>query len=207
MSWATNAYAAIRKIVLLEDRMENLTHQVDDLATSFTGLDRRLQATLNTARHAGQLRLSPAARQAWADTYQQLAQPQPGIAGAISARAEAHTIRIALIYALLDTNRQIQPAHLTAALALWDYAARSAAWAINHTSGDPLAEHIHAALARSPDGLTRTQLRDLLHRNHPAERIEQALHALASTGRATQHRTRTTGRPAEIWTAAPTPAS
>ena len=42
MSWATNAYAAIRKIVLLEDRMENLTHQVDDLATSFTDLDRRL---------------------------------------------------------------------------------------------------------------------------------------------------------------------
>jgi hypothetical protein len=33
-------------------------------------------------------------------------------------RAEAHTIRLALIYALLDTARQIQPAHLTAALAL-----------------------------------------------------------------------------------------
>ena len=42
MSWATDAYAAIRKIVLLEDRMENLAKQVDSLATSFGELDRRL---------------------------------------------------------------------------------------------------------------------------------------------------------------------
>ena len=42
MSWAANAYAAIRKIVLLEDRMETLAEQVDDLANSFGDLDRRL---------------------------------------------------------------------------------------------------------------------------------------------------------------------
>jgi len=42
MSWAASAYAAIRKIVLLEDRMENLTTQVDSLATAFSDLDRRL---------------------------------------------------------------------------------------------------------------------------------------------------------------------
>jgi hypothetical protein len=42
MSWAASAYAAIRKIVLLEDRMENLTTQVDNLATAFADLDRRL---------------------------------------------------------------------------------------------------------------------------------------------------------------------
>ena len=42
MSWATDAYAAIRKIVLLEDRMEALAARVDMLATSFGELDRRL---------------------------------------------------------------------------------------------------------------------------------------------------------------------
>jgi hypothetical protein len=42
MSWAASAYAAIRKIVLLENRMENLTTQVDNLATAFANLDRRL---------------------------------------------------------------------------------------------------------------------------------------------------------------------
>jgi predicted RNase H-like nuclease (RuvC/YqgF family) len=42
MNWAASAYAAIRKIILLEERMENLTAQVDGLATTFTELDRRL---------------------------------------------------------------------------------------------------------------------------------------------------------------------
>jgi hypothetical protein len=168
-----------------------------------TGLDRRLASTLSTAYHAGQLRLSPAARHTWADTYQQLAQPQPGIAGAIAARAEAHTIRLALIYALLDNDRQIQPMHLNAALALWNYAQRSATWALERTTSNPLAHHIHAALTHAhPDGLTRTQLRDLLHRNPTTTQLDQALAALANDGKITSQRVLTAGRPAELWTAA-----
>jgi hypothetical protein len=42
MSWAASAYAAIRKMVLLEDRMESLSTQVVGLATTFSELDRRL---------------------------------------------------------------------------------------------------------------------------------------------------------------------
>ena len=166
-----------------------------------TGLDHRLATTLNSARRAGQIRLSPHARRAWTDAYQQLAQPQPGIAGAISARAEAHTIRLALIYALLDTARQIQPAHLNAALALWDYALRSATWALERTTGDPLAHQIHSALNHAPDGLTRTQLRDLLHRNPTTTQLDRALAALAHDGKITSSRVLTNGRPAELWTA------
>ncbi len=171
-----------------------------------TGLDPRLQATLQSARRSGQIRLSTPARHAWADAYQKLAEPQPGIAGAISARAEAHTMRLALIYALLDNTRQIQPAHLTAALALWDYALRSAVWALERTTSDPLAHQIHAALRHAlPGGLTRTQLRDLLHRNPTTQQLDRALAALAHDGKITSQRILTAGRPAELWTAAPTP--
>jgi hypothetical protein len=42
MSWANDAYAAIRKIVLIEDRMDALTAQVKQLAESYQDLDRRL---------------------------------------------------------------------------------------------------------------------------------------------------------------------
>ncbi|MGH2842298.1 MAG: DUF3987 domain-containing protein, partial [Solirubrobacteraceae bacterium] len=99
-----------------------------------TGLDRRLHATLTAAKRAGQIRLSAPARHAWTDAYQRLAQPQPGIAGAISARAEAHTIRLALIYTLLDGEHQIRAEHLHAALALWDYTSRSARWALGQAT-------------------------------------------------------------------------
>jgi hypothetical protein len=42
VSWARDAVAAIRKIVLIEDRMETLTGQVKDLAQAYTDIDRRL---------------------------------------------------------------------------------------------------------------------------------------------------------------------
>ena len=41
----------------------------------------------------------------------------------------------------------MKPDHLQAALALWDYATRSASWALQDATGDPLAEQIHAALS------------------------------------------------------------
>jgi hypothetical protein len=167
-----------------------------------TGLDHRLAKALQAARRTGQLRLSSRARHAWADAYQQLAEPQPGIAGAISARAEAHTIRLALIYTLLDTARQNQPEHLNAALALWDYTLRSATWALERTTANPLAHQIHAALTHAlPDGLTRTQLRHLTHRNLTTAQLDQALAALAHDSKITSSRVLTTGRPAERWTA------
>jgi hypothetical protein len=42
LSWARDAVSAIRKIVLIEDRMEALTVQVKHLADGYTDLDRRL---------------------------------------------------------------------------------------------------------------------------------------------------------------------
>ena len=168
-----------------------------------TGLDRLLAGTLQHARQAGELRLDKHARALWWDAYTRLAESQDdGIAGAICARAEAHTIRLALLYALADGARQINHEHLQAALALWDYAARSAAWALQGATGDPLAEQIHAALTSNPDGLTRTQLRDLFHRNKPAAHLDRALNTLAHTGRVTRKRILTAGRPAELWTTA-----
>ncbi len=166
-----------------------------------SGLDRLLTETLKHARTTGQVRLDPQARQAWIDVYPKLTTPAPGLAGALTARAEAHTIRLALIYALLDGQPDIQPQHLDAALALGDYTTRSARWALGQATGDQLAEQIHAALTHHPDGLTRTQLRDLFQRHQPAHRIEQALNALAHTSRANQTTITTTGRPAELWTA------
>jgi negative regulator of replication initiation len=42
VSWARDAVAAIRKIVLIEERMEILTAQVKQLAEGYTDVDRRL---------------------------------------------------------------------------------------------------------------------------------------------------------------------
>ena len=167
-----------------------------------TGLDRLLAAALKQARTAGQIRLDPDARELWHHAYRHLAaEPADPIVAQITARAEAHVIRLALIYALLDAQRQITTAHLTAALALHSYAARSATWALKGTTGQPLAEQIHAALAQHPSGLTRSQLSQTLNHNQPASEIDNALHALHGAGRVTATQIPTGGRPAQLWTA------
>lgn len=106
-----------------------------------------------------------------------------------------------MLYALVDGDAVISTAHLRAGLALWDYAARSVAWATRSASADPVAEQIHTALAASPDGLTRTELRDLFAHNLPGARIDAALAALGGTGRAQRRWLTTAGRPAEVWAA------
>jgi len=56
VSWAGEVYAAIRKIILLEHRVENLTAQVKVLANSYAELDRRvicLEAKFALIEHVG----------------------------------------------------------------------------------------------------------------------------------------------------------
>ena len=173
-----------------------------------TGLTGVLDGAIRYARTAGRVHLHEQARELWHHAYHQLATREPaGIAGALCARAEAHTIRLALLYALADGERQIKPEHLAAALALWDYAERSATWALDGATGDPLAEQIHAQLLNHPGGLTRSQISDALQHNQPAHAIQCALDALTLAGRATRTRRPTAGRPAELWSATPEPVA
>ncbi len=167
-----------------------------------TGLAERLARHLAAARHASQINLDERSRGLWADIYARLAaEPAEGLAGSLAARAEAHVLRLSMLYALTDGQATIRSAHLSSGLALFDYTARSLTWATASTAADPVAEQIAAALDSSADGLTRTQLRDLFGRNQPASRIEAALAALAGSQRASRHQAPTAGRPAEIWTA------
>ncbi len=190
---------ACRRVRLLPEGGER-----DPLAGS--GLERRLAAAIAAASGAGRVRLGPRARELWHEAYERLATPVPGISGALDARAEAHAIRLALIYALVDGAGEIAATHLESALALREYSSRSASWAFDESAGDPLAAEIWIAIRHAaPDGLTRTQIRDLCHRNQSGARIDGALAALRSAGRITRGRVITGGRPAELWSAAASP--
>ena len=193
----------LNRILIIACRRQRLLPeggQHDPLAA--TGLPRLLAATITHAQTTGEVRLDPDARELWHHAYRRLAEQQPdGIVAQITARAEAHTIRLALIYALADGQQQISLPHLTAALALHDDATRSAAWALTGATGQPLAEQIHTALQQSPAGLTRSQISDTLKHNQPAGQIDSALRALKAAGRATVTQIATGGRPAQLWTA------
>jgi hypothetical protein len=126
--------------------------------------------------------------------------------GAVCGRAEAHVVRLALLYALLDRQNAIGATHLRAALALWDYAARSAAFIFGESLGDPIADEIKRAISEHPSGLTRSQIRDLFARNRPKAQIDRALRLLVGAGAVNRHLLGGPGRPTEVWSVQPTPA-
>jgi len=192
----------LNRILIVACRRQRLLPEgghPDPLAA--TSLARLLAQALARAQTAGHVRLDEEARELWHHAYHQLAQPQSGVLGQITARSEAHVIRLALLSALADGKQNIGPPHLHAALALHDYAARSADWALTGATGQPLAEQIHAALQASPAGLTRSQISDTLNHNQPAGQLDHALRALQAAGRATVTQIATGGRPAQLWTA------
>jgi hypothetical protein len=148
------------------------------------------------------------ARERWIEIYQQLSSVRPGLAGAATARAEAHTVRLALIYALLDLSERICLEHLEAALALWRYSAASAHWIFGDALGDPTADELWSAAKERPTGLTRTEVSELFSRNKKRREIERALGVLEDAGRLRREtRQAERGRSAEIWIPVLAPAA
>jgi hypothetical protein len=117
----------------------------------------------------------------WDELYAtKLSVDRPGILGAITARSEPQTARLAMVYALLDGSAYVRCRHLKAALALWDYCAASAYYIFGDVTGDPLANAILIALRKAGTaGVSRTDIRDLFGRNLDKYKIEAALEGLA----------------------------
>ena len=161
------------------------------------------EATLAALRFASlprQLTFDPDARERWIEVYGPLSRGEEGLLGAATRRAEAHVVRLAAIYATLDTSEQIRLAHLEAALAVWRYSLDSARWIFGDTLGDPTADEIWALAKDRPQGVTRSEVRDLFSRNKKAREIDRALTVLEEAGRLTRtSHSDGRGRPAEIW--------
>ena len=106
-----------------------------------------------------------------------------------------------MIYALLDCSSKVEVQHLNAALALWDYCERSAAWVFEMGTGNKNADKILAALkAAGQKGLTKWEITaNVFNRNATKHEIDEALRLLHHLKLATRKLEKTGGRPAERW--------
>jgi len=164
----------------------------------------RLREAVSYARGLGERRIEMAegARHLWRSVYEGLSEGQLGLLGAVTSRAEAQAVRLAMLYALLDRSETIQREHLAAALAVWDYALRSARHIFGAALGDPLADELLRLLRQAGEGgMTRSEIRDALGRHGRGLEIGRALALLRARGLANQSERATEGRPAEVWRA------
>jgi hypothetical protein len=167
--------------------------------TELNPLITRLHEAFIFARGVGEMQRDAEARTLWHQVYADLSAGQPGLFGAVTSRAEAQTMRLACLYALLDCKAVVGRVHLEAALALWHYCEASARYIFGSATGDRIADELLLALQESGiGGLTRTQIRDLFNRRRGGA-IDAALAVLSETGRARFETEQTGGRPVTRW--------
>ena len=169
-------------------------------SVNFKTILKQLKKAVTFARTAGRITWSEDARKRWHSIYPELSEGKPGLFGSIVARAEAQVVRLATIYALLDCSDEIHKEHLEAALALWKYCEDSARYIFGDALGDAVADEILDQLrARSPEGMTRTEIRNHFKKHKKGEEISRCLKLLESMGLARCETKITPGRPAETW--------
>lgn len=187
-------YLCVRRSNILPDG-GNLA---DDALVPFA---ERLTQVVTAVRTIERVTMDDDAKAIWHAVYPDLSAGLPGLVGATTSRAEAQVIRLALLYALLDESRVIQPAHLRAALAVWEYVEVSARYIFGSAVGDPVADDILRSLRANPDGLSRTNISELFKRHKNRETIGLALDSLAQKKLAKSEQRKTEGRPVEVWRA------
>jgi hypothetical protein len=164
-------------------------------------LAKALAKAVERARTVAEVKWTPAAGRVWEAGYDALTKDRPGVLGAMTSRAEAHTKRLAMIYAMLDSSSQMREDHLDAALELWRYCERSACMLFGMTIGNKTAERILAGLCEKPDGMTQTTIsRELFQGHKSGTEIARALGLLLRFGLVEYSLIQTAGRAAKSWT-------
>src|SRR5215217_6935702 len=160
----------------------------------------RLRSVLEFGRRPVEIGWSEPAKEMWRAVYGTLSEERAGLLAAVTGRAEAQTMRLAALYAVMGRSSLIQVQHLEAALALWQYAEESARYIFGDATGDPEADQILDALrVAGKSGMSRTEIRGLFGRNKKADRISRALALLLKSGRVRREQKETGGRPSERW--------
>jgi len=182
-------FACVRRSKMLPSGGQLEPHVVE-------GLGLRLRAAAYAARKRSVLRRTDAAEALWRELYGSF-RDHPGLLGAVTARPEAHTLRLSVTYALLDQSSVIDVVHLRAADAVWRFCEDSALRIFGDATGDPVVDRLLDRL-RLVESMTRNEVRDLFGRHESAERLDGVIRDLEASGQVLVRQEPTAGRPRTV---------
>lgn len=161
---------------------------------------------LKFGQKCGEITFSIEGSHYWTSLYEDLSEEKEGIIDALTGRSEAHILRLACLYCLLDKTNKIEPSHLNAAKRLWAYSEESL---LKIFSGSEKTNVDHnkckkilgLLLYNFPNGTSKTQIRDLFNRNLSGEKTDQLLRFLDNKMEIIHMTlsTHTGGKPTELW--------
>jgi len=164
-----------------------------------TDLKNRLQRAIELARDNERLNLSAEAVSYWDEIYDDLSADRIGIVGDITSRNEPYTLRLALIYALLDESPCIEPEHIESALAVIKYSELT----VDYLYGgvDPELEDLKFFIKSNGGSATQTQISyEFYKRNKNAAELREIRERGVAEGAIyVQTNNATGGAPSHIW--------
>ena len=196
---------ANRFLWFLVERSKSLPFGGEWHTANLQPITRALVAALEYGRSDMRMTWAEDAKPLWREAYDLLTEDRAGMFGAVTARAEAQALRLAMIYALADLSKEIRLKHVESALAVWQYSEESARLVFGDLLGDPDADKLLTALRDSEDGsMTRNEVRELFGRNKGAEEIDRIRAMLLKERRirVTRSREGDNKKPTERWYAA-----
>jgi hypothetical protein len=197
---AANGYAN-RFLFALVKRRRLLPFGSEISETEVETLRTRITQTVKFAKHVGQMQFTADARRSWAKEYERLETSRVGYLAKITQRASPYVLRLSCIYALLGQSSCIETRHLESALAVWQYAEDSARYIFGEKLGNETAERILNAIRNTPEGISRTAIRNIFDRHITKPQLDSALQFLLENELARCERESTNGKPKEIWIA------
>lgn len=159
-------------------------HEVD-----LSELVLRIKAAIEFGKSVGEVKRDSEAEMFWHQIYEPLSTGVGGLIGAVTSRAEAQTMRLACIYALLDQSDRIKVIHLKAALNLWNYCFKSARFifgnetVLENPNANKLLGVLRILKEEGKEGMTRTQVsRDVFKGNISKAELDLIFKELHSNG-------------------------
>lgn len=146
----------------------------------------KLHAAVDAAKGIGEIKRDAEAEALWAIEYTRL---NTGLSStmmdALLARAEAHIVRLSLLYALLDCSKVVRKEHLKAAIAVWDFVEASVRY-VFQGSPDPESGKILRYLEDHSPATSSEIRRFVFGDNKSAEWAAEKMHILLEVGKVRQ---------------------
>ena len=182
-------------------RVQLLPHGGAPSAELVEKLGQKTLQAIEAARPIKRVTMTPEAAGFWEEIYPVLSKDQPGLLGAITARAEAQTIRLALVYALLDSAPQITQEHLEAAQAVWTFCDDSARYVFGDLVGEAFTDEVLRVLrSAGTNGMSRFELYQVFMGHRSKDNIGKALIRLLLAGKVRRvQRQASRGFAGEMW--------
>lgn len=149
--------------------------------------------------HRGAFEFSQNAAELWEEKYLQITDLDEGIMSQILSRGATHTIRLSLIYAVLDCSEKIRQRHLERALAVWLYATDSARYVFGELDESKYSRKILSALKDEPGGLTSTQIHRVFGNHVDNKLMRNELGILMESGLVHSVKQKTKGAPKKVY--------